>query len=342
MIRTLACWLPILCAALAGSRAVAVEMTAEVWKRQVLPEEPILVRVTLTNPTDYTVSVVPPYLAGPSFPLRVVEVRDDDQRRQPEYRHNNRGSWLWVPIGGEWQRSKRRPWVLGPGEAAWTWHNLATFCELHEPGRHHLVLQYEPQPSMLRISGDETSPLPDNLWCAALEVDLGWIEILEPPEAERPLVEKLAARAYACWPKGEIPDRSLAPEVAAEAPTSVYVPYLEFYSMVARTRHSLMRPDRLERLRAEVRAFRERNPGFPLDYQLDVLLARCEYFSAIGEVVFARDHRLTPTAEQLARVPPLAQALREAAAASGDAGLVCEMEAWIGLAERQYHLGEGG
>jgi len=332
-------------AALAASRAAAVEMTADVWKRQVLQEEPILVRVELTNRSERPVQVVPPYVRphvrDTGYPLTLWAADASGGWREPRLAP---GGAYWVR---EFSRPEaaplvRSPWVLDSGATAVVWYSLNMLYDLSEPGRYHLKLRYESTPDMVYLLDRGARPAPDELWLGTLEADLGWLEILEPPETERDTAAFLSGHSAACAPSPNADPFGLTKAINEKWPGSAYLPYAEFYAMWAEARrgrsHHGFRQAGLEELRQRAEAFRAAHPDFPLNHQLDTVVALYVY----GLTPFPqRTLRVMggtkpPTRESVLRRYEAAGPLREAARASGDRGVMAEIEARIGWFELVY------
>jgi len=248
----------------------------------------------------------------------------------------SRAYWLH-----EWTRPDaaplvHSPWVLEPGATAAAWYSLNRAYVLEEPGSYHLRLCYDPA---LGTVGAADAP-PGDVWIGTLEVDLGWIEILEPPEAERPVAEYLRKYTSACAPdpRGG-PDEARA-ALAEKWPQSAYMLYVEFFALHATAEggahYGLRSPRGLAEIRSRVEAFRAAHPDFPLNHQLDTFVAWYAYGVACNLAYPPVVPPHVPTREQLLPVLDAARELRATAAASGDYGLRAEIEVCVGWAERAH------
>lgn len=319
--------------------APVLELTAEVWTRRVVQEQPILVRVELTNRSERPVQVVPPYVrprvrdTGYALTLQLLDAAGE--WREPEL--TQMGAY-WV---GQWASADaapliRKPWAIGPGVAS-MWYALNMVYSLHEPGRYHLKLVYDPKPEMLQVPGIAAVPLPDDLVCERLEADLGWIEILEPPEAEKAVAEYLRKHTAACA-ENPLAYPGMARDVVAEKwPGSAYRPHVEFWALRTMAEGGAYQGLRTERWvadnRSRLEAFRAANPDFPLSHQLDTFVAWYAFGAAHDAAYPPIAPPNTPTREQVLRVLEAARELRAVAAESGDYGLRAEVEASIGAFE---------
>jgi hypothetical protein len=124
---------------------------ASTWKHEVLLQEPILVSLTLTNPTPERVLVVPPYLSlSPSpreaWPLTFA-VFDDQGQAVPNHWELARTGFELMAFGRPWWLPEtgpspvpsvppRRPWDLPARGSGFMWINLTQFYPLDEPGRY--------------------------------------------------------------------------------------------------------------------------------------------------------------------------------------------------------------
>jgi len=341
-------WVAVLVAAgvLPGSCA-AVEMTAEVWKRQVLPEEPILVRVTMTNAGDRAVRVVPPYVrprtrdTGYALGLRVEDA--GGEWSEPGLRLAG-ACWLRLWTSPEAAAVTRVPWSVEPGESVRVWCSLNMVYSLHEQGRYHLKLVSDPKPEMVQVPGAAAHAAPVDLVCEQLEADLGWVEIVAPPEAERLAAAYLSEHGSACAPSLWSGPYEHYAAVAEGWPGSAYLPYALFYAMRAEAQRGLQHGAHfaggVEELRSGVEAFRAAHPDFPLNHQLDTLLAWYKY-GVVHDTVYppVAPPIPVPTRQQVLSLVQAGRDLKAVARISEDRGLMAEIDAqvdWIELVHRDH------
>jgi len=314
----------------AAPAADALAMSAGIWKARVLVCEPILVRVALANTGDRAVSVVPPYIRADfvhtAYPLRLVVEGAGRDWSEPRLRV---ATSYWVCAWGSSTSADlvRRPWVLPAGGAASMWYSLNMVYDVRQPGRYHLRLLYSSTPDMLPERQAEAAPA--DLWCGELEADLGWIEILEPPETERDAAAYLGEHSAACAPSPLFDPYAVSEAVAAKWPGSVYLPYTEYYAMWAEARtglsHVAHKANGLEELRARAAAFGERYPDFPLAAQLDTIVA-CYAHGLAHDTAYPIEGNLQPPSSgQLVALLEAGRQLRATARASGDWGVAAEM-----------------
>lgn len=320
-----------------------LELTAEVWRRQLLPEEPILARITLSNLGPAEVRVVPPLFGGRSFGLGLAVETKTGQWEQAVLRGTD-AYWVWAYNNRKRAPLVRAPWPLEPLAHALGWHSLNMVHSLHEPGRYHLRLVYDPRPEMLQVPGDPVGPVPEDLVCERLEADLGWIEIIEPPESEKPVAEYLRKHAAACAASLWSGPYEHYAAVAERRPGSAYLPYLSFYAMGAEAQKGLQHgahcASGMEDLRSEVEAFRAAYPDFPLNHQLGTLVAWYKY-GVVHDTVYppVAPPIPIPTREQVLALVQAGRDLKAVAQASEDRGLLAEVEAhvsWIELVHRKH------
>lgn len=324
-------------------RATALELTASLAGPRVLQCEPVLVEVALRNDGTDHVLVVPPFIApyGPSQPLalRVLVEGRDGVWAEPRIR-GTETYWL-----AGCMRSEVRPFIhrllpLDPGQAIAVWYSLNMVYALYEPGRYRLRVVYAPSPEMVAVADESARARAGDLWLGKLEVDLGTVEILAPPDEERAAAEFLLGRACACAPNPYAEPYAVRDVVAARWPTSVYLPYAEFYAMRTEARSGLHegwhKPSGLEALRAEVAAFREAHSDFPLNHELDTIVARYAYGVAVRTAYPLDAHERLPKRSEVLALLQAGRELLETARRSGDYGLAAEMEATVGWTEWAY------
>ncbi len=216
-----------------------LQLSAAIWKREVILQEPILVRLELRNVGAETVRAVPAYLGG-TWPVSFVVTDESNTRVGHEYpawgspfslRAYGRLWWGLDPDSGL-PPLPSRPWAVAPGGGAFMWLNLLQFYPLDQPGRYHIVFHYDASPQQLLI-GQPQEAAPEEVWSGHLEADAGWVTIGEPDEANR----GAAAFLLDYRERGHIvlsaQDRryELAHEVLRRFPESVYAPYAAFYAL---------------------------------------------------------------------------------------------------------------
>ena len=139
---------------LSAGEQVGLRLSASVWKRSVVLEEPILVRVELRNTTPEPISVVPPYVnvwgrPEAPWPLSFTIADEPGQRLPNGWKYAKTGfepvayglPW-WGPYSGLASAPPRRePWHIPAHSAPYMWINLLQFYPLKDPGRYHLTFE---------------------------------------------------------------------------------------------------------------------------------------------------------------------------------------------------------
>jgi len=318
-------------------------MAADVPKHAVLQCEPLLVRLRVSNPKGTVAQVVPPYIATHTrarpLALRLLARGQAGEWAEPPLRFTQ-AYWLTRWASPDAFAMASRPWTLEAGAAATVWYSLNMLYSLHEPGRYHLRFVYAPTREMVAAEQWPVGAPEGGLWLGTLEVDLGAVEIAAPPDEERPAAEFLAANARACAPDPSAEPYAVHDVVAARWPTSVYLPYTEFYAMRTEAQSGLHegwhKPSGLEALRSEVSAFRGAHPDFPLNHELDTIVARYAYGVAVRTAYPLDAHERVPKRAEVLAVLEAGRGLLETARASGDYGLAADMAATVGRTEWAY------
>ena len=230
-----------------ASSADDLALSVSVWKREVIREEPILVKVELRNTGTETVAVVPPFASevaanGPA--LGIAADRDsgagDGAREEPP--DDRRPSWSrgwqwWMAaqlLGGTPLPYPPRYVVpLAPGGAAALWLDLMFFHPIGEPGRYHLTFRYEvPAGTEAPPAGGDGTPVP--AWSGALEADAGFVTVSEPgPD------DQVAAELLGKWRRSQLgyvlasgpppAATAVAVECASVLASTTYEPYAAMY-----------------------------------------------------------------------------------------------------------------
>jgi len=284
----------LLCVGNAAATSCAVTCTAErpalhvsVWKADLIPYEPILIRVSLKNTSGAALAVAPPYvdLADEAvWPLR-FEVRDRQGGRVPSGVDGGRrpyaaalyGSTWWCPCLGPGQEAPPvPPWRLVAGKEAYWWMDLTQFYPLTSPGTHAVTFTYRSTDQMLAGKTSYT----EQTWVGELSADPVTITIHEPGAGD---AEAAAAiRTYRTQRDVSLMDGDglhtgfPANDLKDALTGTTYEPYADF----ARVWHSGQ----------GAQHFAERHPGFPLSPQLAVLAERknCEWkllYSDVGDAM---------------------------------------------------------
>jgi len=194
-----------------GSESLAVETTAfpalsaTIWKRETIGQEPILLKLEVTNSRDEEVKIVAPYMNGygrANYPLTLA-VTDASGAAVPngwEYSTTgsepiHRGSPWWIPDGrvqpGDTEPREWRAWRIPPGETAYMWYNVLQFYPIDDPGEYHIVLKYDSKPEMLFQPGQKKDNPPKDVLCWWGQVDAGWVTVREPGPRDAEACAKL-------------------------------------------------------------------------------------------------------------------------------------------------------
>ena len=189
--------------ALASAQDAAPVFSADIWKRQVALQEPILVRLEMRNPTGERMVVVPPYvrhLREGDWQLSFTVL---DENGDPVPRTTAEGKTVFIPALYDypwWIRTGysevpdlRLPWEIPARGSAYMWIEFSDFYPLDEPGRYHITFDYAARREML-VGWPPAGPPPDGGWEGTLEADAGWVNVTEPPEADRELADYLVER----------------------------------------------------------------------------------------------------------------------------------------------------
>ena len=335
-----------------AAREGSPRLSADIWKREVVLQEPILVRLNMRNPTDESMLAVPPYLniwglGQVGWPLEFT-VTDGKGNRVPNQWEFAKSGYEVVayglpwcgpcfePLGRKAQPAPRRPWVVPPGETAFMWINLLQFYPLDEPGRYHILFHYDARPEMLVIPYSGEAP-PTGVWTGKLEADAGSVTIAEPEGIDREAATFLRdyrERRGVVISAGKMDGYALKPELLERFPTSVHATYAAFYQIWWIADMAPMRwiadiapmsgSDRAA-MGQIIDDFRTRHPDFPLNYQLPVALAFYDWYSVKRTVTHYPDQREVP-GDLVSQASRLGEALRRAAAAAGDYSLIGKIE----------------
>ena len=183
-----------------ASESDAVETTAlpafsaTIWKRDVISEEPILLKLEVTNARNGEVLIVAPYFdsyACANYPLTLSVTDASGHALQNSwefadsgYEPIHRGRPWWVPDGrvqaGDVEPRAWRAWRIPAGATAYMWCNMLQFYPLDDSGEYHIVLKYDSTPEMLFEPGQKKDNPPKDVLCWSAEIDAGWVTVTEP------------------------------------------------------------------------------------------------------------------------------------------------------------------
>jgi len=186
----------------AASGAVPA-LSATIWKREVVTQEPILVKLQVTNPRAGEATIVAPYFNSygrANFPLTLavtddagVPVGNGWEGAQTGREPILRGRPWWIAGGpsapGAPESWEWRAWRVPAGATVFMWYNLLQFYPLDEPGRYHITLTYDSAPDMLLSTGTQSPPADVVCWSA--EIDAGWIIISQPTARDQAAATRL-------------------------------------------------------------------------------------------------------------------------------------------------------
>jgi len=195
-----------------ASESDAVETTAlpafsaTIWKREVISEEPILLKLEITNPLGEEVKIVAPYLNSygrANYPLTLAitdasgaplpnGVPDKEVAGEPILRG---GPW-WTPgqdrlQPGDTEFRTWRAWRIPAGATAYMWYNMLQFYPLDDPGQYYIVLKYDSKPEMLFEPGQKKDDPPKDVLSWSAEIDAGWVTVTEPGPKDAAACAKL-------------------------------------------------------------------------------------------------------------------------------------------------------
>lgn len=182
--------------------------TASIWKRDVVREEPILLKLEVSNPGHDDLRIVAPYFntyGRINLPLTLT-VTDSSGRQVPNGWSGGgtgsepilRGRPWWIPEGpaqaGHVDPQTWRAWSIPAGKTAFMWHNIRQYYPIDEPGEYHVVLHYLPSADMAPRSGlgEGAPPGEATLWTGSVEIDAGTVSVSEPGERDVAAADRLA------------------------------------------------------------------------------------------------------------------------------------------------------
>jgi len=168
--------------------------SATISKRDVISEEPILLKLEVTNPRNEEVLIVAPYFdsyACANYPL-TLSVTDASAHglqngwefADSGYEPIHRGRPWWIPDGrvqpGDVEPRAWRAWRIPAGATAYMWYNMLQFYPIDDPGQYHIVLRYDSKPEMLFEPGQKKDNPPKDVLCWSTEIEAGWVTVMEP------------------------------------------------------------------------------------------------------------------------------------------------------------------
>jgi hypothetical protein len=267
---------------------------AEAWKTEVIQYEPILIRITMENPGDEELLVVPPYVSFPcrlNWPLRLSVTRAEDgttvfDTGAPESALLPRfGDYWWYP---RFYDPVRGPWCLAPGGSGCLWFNVRACTGPLPPGPYTVHLTYDAHTEMLRRPEHPEDVVPEGVWEGQLTSEVGPVTVREPAGEDA-----TAAVVFQGTRVGLDTDDwsgSLRTPILENHQSSTYAPYARFYEFWTCCSHALgvggyQMP--FDDARADADQFLADYPDFPLNYQLPIALGWCGTMHRCGARLFA-------------------------------------------------------
>jgi len=179
--------------------------SATIWKRETISEEPILLRVEVTNPRGDEVKIIAPYFnsgGGFNLPLTLAvtnsagaQLPNGSKYSATGFEPIIRGQPWWIPDGrvqpGDTEPREWRAWRIPAGATAYMWYNMLQFYPLDDPGRYHIMLRYESKPEMLFQPGQKMDNPPKDVLCWSAEIDAGWVTVKEASRRDAAACAKL-------------------------------------------------------------------------------------------------------------------------------------------------------
>jgi len=179
--------------------------SATIWKRETISEEPILLRVEVTNPRGDEVKIIAPYFnsgGGFNLPLTLAvtnsagaQLPNGSKYSATGFEPIIRGQPWWIPDGrvraGDTEPREWRAWRIPAGATAYMWYNMLQFYPLDDPGRYHIVLKYDSKPEMLFEGGQKMDNPPKDVLCWSAEIDAGWVTVREPGPKDAAACQRL-------------------------------------------------------------------------------------------------------------------------------------------------------
>jgi hypothetical protein len=264
--------------------AAGCEVRVEPWKREVLCQEPILLRVTVANITTEPVSLAPPYPACADAGTLTADVLDEGGERVPNSLPDTRwGQYAmsWYGYRSPWDSElaaravpgawPQPPLTVEPDATAFMWFDLLTLYPLDRPGRYHLLFRYRSDPSKLTDPDDPTKPAT----AAAVNeitIDAGWVTIAPPTGVDRE-----AADAVIRWRQETHRALSAGLGTGDEDPAIERSPTFRFWRDASHwARTASVATDDVRGAR-RMEAFVAAHPDFPLNYRFPVAMAAGRY-----------------------------------------------------------------
>lgn len=150
------------------------------------------------------------------------------------------------------------------------WFDLLRFYPLRQPGRYHVLLRYRPQSGMC-TNGSEERGRTDALSLSDVDMDAGWIEVLEAKradaEAAQFLLQAHETRDRVMHSDG---DASICREVLERFPDSTHAVHAEFFLAWGAPGPPPWPAEAHIGFVHESERFRARHPHFPLLPKLDL------------------------------------------------------------------------
>ena len=181
--------------------------SATIWKREVISEEPVLLKLEVTNPGPDELRIVAPYFntyGRMNLPLTLTVTDSAGQRVQNGWTDGGtgvepilRGTPWWVPQSstkGAKGPQAWRCWTIPGGETGYVWHNLRQYYPIDDPGEYHVVLHYQPDLDMVFYGdqADRALPADFSVWTGRVDMDVGVVRIAEPGPRDAEAANRLA------------------------------------------------------------------------------------------------------------------------------------------------------
>ncbi len=257
------------------AQAAAPTLQVELAQTDFLQLEPVLVKISLTNPGAEPLRLVPPYCGrlrpdGKGAALSVQVVSEAD------------GTVAWDVVGGtyagpKWYNARvlddARIWTVAPGTAVFTWFDWCGPFYRLAPGQYRIRFTYAPTAAM--VFGPDGTQM--GVWEGRLTAETDVITIRAPKGADAETAAKVRTTFGSAQISLVVPnDPGLRTWILETHPTSTYGAYARFYDLWYKASAGCGEeggfPDGLEQAQGEADAFSTEYPGFPLNYQLPVIV----------------------------------------------------------------------